>query len=68
MWVGRVTTFCVGLAVVLALPVGAAMTALVAASGDLFKLGDINYAYRHAGRRGGRRYPEGGQRRGRPSI
>ena len=46
MWVGRVTTFCVGLAVVLALGLGAATTALAAVPGDPFKLGVINYANR----------------------
>ena len=42
MWVGRATTFCVGLAVVLALVLGAGTTALAAVPGDPFKLGRLN--------------------------
>ncbi len=42
VWVGRTTTFCVGLAVVLALMVGAATTALAAVPGDPFTLGKTN--------------------------
>ncbi len=38
-WVGRVTVFAVGLAVVLALTVGLATSALAAVPGDPFKLG-----------------------------
>jgi quercetin dioxygenase-like cupin family protein len=41
-WVGRVTVFAVSLAVVLALSVGLATTALAAVPGDPFKLGKIN--------------------------
>jgi hypothetical protein len=41
-WVGRVTVFAVGLAVVLALTVGLATTALAAVPGDPFKLGKTN--------------------------
>jgi hypothetical protein len=40
--VGRVTVFAVGLAVVLALTVGLATTALAAVPGDPFKLGKNN--------------------------
>ena len=43
MWVGRATTFAVGLAVILALTVGLATTAL-AGNGDPFKLGKSNTA------------------------
>ena len=39
MWVGKATTFCVGLAVVLALILGVASAALAALPGDPFKLG-----------------------------
>ena len=46
MWVGRATTFCIGLAVVLAVALGATTTALAAIPGDPFKLGDINYVNR----------------------
>lgn len=46
MWVGRVTTFCIGLAVVLAAALGVATTALAAVPGDPFKLGGINYVNR----------------------
>ena len=42
IWVGRVTVFAVGLAVVLALTVGLATTALAAVPGDPFKLGKTN--------------------------
>ena len=42
MWVGKATTFCVGLAVVLALILGAASAALAALPGDPFKLGQTN--------------------------
>ena len=41
-WVGRATTFCVGLAVVLAVILGAGTTALAAVPGDPFKLGRFN--------------------------
>ena len=43
MWVGRATTFCMGLAVVLAVVLGVGGTALAAVPGDPFKLGRINY-------------------------
>jgi len=42
MWVGKVTTFCVGLAVTLALILGVGTTALAAVPGDPFKLGRSN--------------------------
>jgi hypothetical protein len=42
MWVGRATVFCVGLAVILAVALGAATTALAAVPGDPFKLGKVN--------------------------
>ena len=42
MWVGRATTFCVGLAVVLAVVFGFATTALAVVPGDPFKLGRAN--------------------------
>ena len=42
MWVGRTTTFCVGLAVVLAVAFGVGTTALAAVPGDPFKLGRLN--------------------------
>jgi hypothetical protein len=42
MWVGRATTFCVGLAVVLAVALGVGTTALAAVPGDPFKLGKPN--------------------------
>ncbi len=42
MWVGRATTFCVGLAVVLAVAFGVGTTALAAVPGDPFKLGRVN--------------------------
>ena len=42
MWVGKATTFCVGLAVVLALMLGVASAALAALPGDPFKLGQSN--------------------------
>ena len=42
MWVGKATTFCVGLAVVLALVLGVASAALAALPGDPFKLGQPN--------------------------
>ena len=41
-WVGWATVFTVGLAVVLALTVGLATTALAAVPGDPFKLGKLN--------------------------
>lgn len=41
-WVGRATIFCVGLAVVLAVVLGAGTTALAAMPGDPFKLGRFN--------------------------
>lgn len=43
MWVGKVTVFLVGLAVILALVVGVASTAL-GANGDFFKVGKTNFA------------------------
>ncbi|HET7273168.1 MAG TPA: hypothetical protein VFI90_19030 [Rubrobacter sp.] len=46
MLVGRVTTFCIGLAVVIAVALGVATTALAAVPGDPFKLGGINYVNR----------------------
>ena len=46
MWVGRATTFFIGLAVVFAVVLGSATTALAAVPGDPFKLGDINYVNR----------------------
>lgn len=42
VWVSRATTFCVGLAVVLAVVFGAASTALAAVPGDPFRLGQLN--------------------------
>ena len=42
MWVGKATTFCVGLAVVLALVFGVGSAALAALPGDPFKLGQSN--------------------------
>ncbi len=42
MWVGRATVFLVGLAVTLALVLGAATVALAAVPGDPFKLGQVN--------------------------
>lgn len=42
MWVGRATTFCVGLIVVVSLVLGAGTTALAAVPGDPFKLGRLN--------------------------
>jgi hypothetical protein len=42
MWVGKANTFCVGLAVVLALMLGVASAALAALPGDPFKLGQSN--------------------------
>lgn len=42
MWVGRAATFCVGLAVVLAVAFGVGTTALAAVPGDPFKLGRLN--------------------------
>ncbi|CAA9421268.1 MAG: hypothetical protein AVDCRST_MAG01-01-2292 [uncultured Rubrobacteraceae bacterium] len=42
MWVGRATTFCVGLAVVLVVAFGVGTTALAAVPGDPFKLGRAN--------------------------
>jgi hypothetical protein len=41
-WIGRAATFCVGLAVVLAVTLGVAATALAAVPGDPFKLGRLN--------------------------
>ncbi len=46
MWVGKATTFCVGLAVVLAVMLGVSTTALAALPGDPLKLGQINYVNR----------------------
>lgn len=42
MWVGKATTFCVGLAVVLALVLGISSAAVAALPGDPFKLGQTN--------------------------
>lgn len=42
MWVGRVTTFCTGLVVILAVVLGVGTTALAAAPGDPFELGKLN--------------------------
>jgi hypothetical protein len=42
MWVGKATTFCVGLAVVIALILGISSAALAALPGDPFKLGQKN--------------------------
>ena len=42
MWVGKATTFCVGLAVVLALVLGVSSAAVAALPGDPFKLGQTN--------------------------
>src|SRR5918994_2002583 len=42
MWVGKATTFCIGLAVVLALVLGVSSAALAALPGDPFKLGQTN--------------------------
>lgn len=42
MWVGRATVFLVGLAVILAVVLGVATSALAAAPGDPFKLGKAN--------------------------
>jgi hypothetical protein len=42
MWVGRATVFLVGLAVVLALLFGGATMAFAAATGDPFRLGQVN--------------------------
>jgi len=42
MWVGKATTFCVGLAVVLALVLGVSSAALAALPGDPFRLGQSN--------------------------
>lgn len=42
MWVGKATTFCVGLAVVLALVLGANSAALATLPGDPFKLDQSN--------------------------
>lgn len=42
MWVGKATTFCVGLAVVPAVMFGIGTTALTAVPGDPFRLGRIN--------------------------
>lgn len=41
-WIGRATTFCVGMAVVLAVVLGVGTTALAAVPGDPFKLGRLN--------------------------
>jgi hypothetical protein len=43
MWVGRATVFLVGLAVILALVLGAASAAF-GANGDFFKVGRDNFA------------------------
>jgi hypothetical protein len=43
MWVGRATVFVVGLAVILALVLGAA-TAAFGANGDVFRVGQSNFA------------------------
>src|SRR5215216_2206110 len=42
MWVGRATVFLVGLAVMLALVLGVATTALAVVPGDPFRLGQTN--------------------------
>lgn len=42
MWVGRATVFMVGMAVILAVVLGVATTALAAVPGDPFRLGRIN--------------------------
>ena len=42
MWIGRATTFCVRLSVVLAVVFGVGATALAAVLGDPLKLGRIN--------------------------
>ena len=42
MWVGRATVFMVGLAVMLALVLGVATTALASIPGDPFRLGQTN--------------------------
>ncbi len=42
MWVGRATTFCVGLSMILAVVFGVGATALAAVPGDPLKLGRIN--------------------------
>lgn len=42
LWVGKATTFCVGLAVILALILGVSSAALAALPGDPFKLGQNN--------------------------
>lgn len=42
LWVGRAATFCMGLAVVLAVVLGVGTTALAAVPGDPFKLGRLN--------------------------
>lgn len=49
MWVGKATTFCVGLTVVLAVVSGVAATALAAVPGDPFKLGRFNAVDRMTG-------------------
>lgn len=41
-WVGRATTFCVGLVVILILVLGVGTTALAAVPGDPFRLGRLN--------------------------
>lgn len=46
MWVGRATTFCVGVAVVLAVVFGVGTAALAAVPGDPFRLGRHNYVER----------------------
>ena len=52
MWVGRATVFTIGLAVMLALPVGVASTALagtgIGARFDLGKINTINDGQRHS--------------------
>lgn len=42
MWVGRATTLCIGLAVILAVVLGVGTMALAAVPGDPFKLGRFN--------------------------
>lgn len=49
MWVGRATTFCVGLVVVFSVVLGVGTTALAAVPGDPFKLGRANVVDRASG-------------------